>query len=302
MVDSEFFKKGIEGFVIESAGCSFCGATRSVPVRKIEPYCMVQCKVCGFVYLNPRPAQISLLEYYSDHYLPRDPADITNWNRMMEKVFSHAADRLTRDCAPGRVLDIGCGYGLFLKKMKNRGWETTGLEISQPGADHARRELNLSVHQSTLEDCTLPSSSFDAVTAFYVVEHSSNPLGFLEKIHHLLKDGGTVLLRYPHTLPLDKLLGVLCIRNNVYDMPFHLSDFSPHTIERFLVKAGFSMCRHFIGGYTLPAGFVNKVCSIISGGAAEFLHTASLGRFLLPGVSKTVTAVKTAPVAKNKDH
>ncbi len=295
MADSTGFKKGIDLFSVVQVSCFCCGSSHARCIRAMKPYRMVQCDVCGFVYLNPRPAEESLRSYYESHYLPHDPETIDLWNRMMKNVFSDAADRLTRVCGSGSVLDIGCGYGLFLKEMRNRGWEVTGLEISRSGADYARKALSLPVYESTLEDCAFPREQFDAISAFYVVEHAFNPLRFIQKIHTLLKPGGIVLLRYPHSTPLNRLLGILKISNNVYDIPFHLSDFSPRTIELFLLKAGFSGCRHFIGGYTIPYTFVNKISSIVSGGLAEYLYAATFGQFLLPGVSKTVTAVSSAP-------
>ena len=115
---------------------------------------------------------------------------------------------------------------------------------------------------------------------------------FLKKIHRVLKPQGIVLLRYPHTYLLERFLAFFNIDNNVYDIPFHLSDFSPPTIERFLVKTGFSDCKHFLGGFTLPERLLHKVASSLFGIIAKTLFNVSNKTYLMPGVSKNVIAKK----------
>jgi SAM-dependent methyltransferase len=143
-----------------------------------------------------------------------------------------------------------------------------------------------------LEKADFPDSDFDAVTAFYVVEHLSHPMVFLRECHRILKPGGLLLLRYPHTTPIKNLLHFFGIKNRLYDLPAHLSDFSPKMIQQCLERIGFEKCKHSIGGYTLPGDFGKRTSSILFGSFAEALFCLSGRRFLFPGVSKTVLAVK----------
>jgi len=143
-----------------------------------------------------------------------------------------------------------------------------------------------------LERAGLPEASFDAVTAFYVVEHLPDPVIFLKECHRILKPGGLLLLRYPHTTPIKNLLRLLGIENRLYDLPAHLSDFSPKTLQRLLVRVGFDSCLHFIGGYTLPGRLGKRLCSSFFGNLSEGLFYLTGKKFLFPGVSKTVLAFK----------
>ena len=285
-------KKNIDTFTAIQVSCSYCGADEGNILKKIGPYSIQCCSGCGFVYLNPRPSEEDLSAYYQEHYLPQDDNSIQAWKEMMRSVFSKAAEVIERTKPKGTLLDIGCGFGFFLQEMQYRGWEVTGIELSAPGISYARDVLCANVYQSSLEQTDFPNNCYDVITAFYVIEHSYDPIIFLKKIHSLLKPGGIVLLRYPHTRPLGCLLKSIRLQNNVYDIPFHLSDFSPLTIERFLLKAGFTNCEHFIGGYTLPEKLSDRLWSIICGTIAESLFFLSFQKYLMPGVSKNVIAQK----------
>jgi SAM-dependent methyltransferase len=189
-------------------------------------------------------------------------------------------------------LDVGTGFGFFPAEMKKRGWEVMGVEISPKGVDYARNILGLAMHPGPIEKAGFPDDYFDAVTGFYVIEHLPHPMAFLKECHRVLKPGGLLLLRYPHTTPIKNLLRLLGIKNRLYDLPAHLSDFSPKMIQGCLEKIGFGKCQHHIGGYTLPRNSGKRTASILFGSLSEALFHFSLGKFLLPGVSKTILAYK----------
>jgi SAM-dependent methyltransferase len=187
---------------------------------------------------------------------------------------------------------VGAGFGFFLKEMKDRGWEGMGIEISQKAIDYARDTLGLTIHPGPLEKVGFPENSFDVVSGFYVVEHLSCPMTFLKECYRILKPRGLLLLRYPHTTPIKNLLHLLGIENRLYDLPAHLSDFSPGMIQGCLEQVGFVRCKHLISGYTHPAGFGKRLATSFFGNLSEVLFYLSGKRFLFPGVSKTVLAFK----------
>ena len=252
---------------------------------------MVRCPSCGFIYLNPRPTERSLFQFYQD-YLPEDGISIDSWQRMMGPIFRRSARLIKRHKDRGRLLDIGTGFGFFLAEMKGRGWEVEGVEISKRAIEYAGQVLKVTVHPGPLEDIAFPENGFDVVTAFYLIEHLPDPVAFLGQCYRILKPGGLLLLRYPHTTPIKNVLHDLGIRNRLYDLPAHLSDFSPGTIQTCLERAGFKRCRHFVGGYTVPKGIGKRLATSLFGGLAEALFFLSRRKILLPGVSKTVLAYK----------
>jgi SAM-dependent methyltransferase len=274
-----------------SVPCNFCGCYGGKLIHREGQYKVWKCPSCAFIYLNPRPDPPSLRSLYQS-YLPEDELGIKRWCEMMMPVFSWAADFIEENHGKGRIIDVGTGYGHFLLEMERRGWKALGLEISGTGVEFARKRLGIHVLDKTLEERQLPDNHFDAITAFYVIEHLDDPMAFLRECHRVLKPGGLILIRYPHTTPIKDLLGFLGIPNSLYDAPYHLNDFSPKTIEKFMEKAGFRRCQSFIGGCTLPAHFPSRVVCRLFGSISQGLFFLSGNRFLFPGVSKTAAGRK----------
>ncbi|HHL40943.1 MAG TPA: class I SAM-dependent methyltransferase [Deltaproteobacteria bacterium] len=272
--------------------CNVCGADDTIPVTVQSGWPVVRCRRCGFVYVNPRPDPSRLPSLYDD-YLPSRMADPGSWRRYMERVFRTTA-AMIEELAPGRggVLDVGCGYGYFVEEMARRGWRACGVDLSASAVEAARAR-GLRVERGSVE--RLPPGlrgPFDAVTMFYVLEHLHDPLSALEGVRRLLRPGGVLVLRLPHTTPIVRLLDLVGVKNNLYDPPFHLCDFSPSTVRIILEKAGFSVVKTCIGGWTEPLSPGPRLASALSGRLASLLSKATGGRLLLPGVSKTTLALR----------
>jgi SAM-dependent methyltransferase len=278
-------------FEMEEVDCPICERSRGDPLHLEGSFQMVRCPSCQFIFLNPRPTLDSLLRFYQA-YLPEEGPSIESWEEMMRPIFHRAVNLLKQYGRKGRLLDVGTGFGFFPVEMKKRGWEAAGVEISQKAMDYARDALGLTIFSGPLEKVAFPDNDFDAVTAFYVIEHLSHPMAFLRECHRILKPGGLLLLRYPHTTPIKTLLHFFGIKNRLYDLPAHLSDFSPRMIQQCLERIGFEKCKHSIGGYTLPGDFGKRISSVLFGSFAEALFYLSGKKFLFPGVSKTILAFK----------
>jgi len=279
---------------VEWIVCPLCSTKAEKKLYQEGDYCMVRCLRCGFIYQNPRPAQQELLNAYQT-YLPETEEEIEAWGRMMEPVFRRGADLIERHISQGRLLDVGSGYGFFLALMQSRGWEVMGLEVSPTGADYGRKRWGLSILPQPWERALFPEGEFDVVTAFYVIEHLPDPLAFLREVHRIVRPGGMILLRYPHTTPIKAILSLMRIRNRLYHLPFHLSDFSPRTMRRALEQSEFRGIETVIGGFTAPANSAGKWAGLVFGTLAEVICQLSRGRIFLPGVSKTTIARKGTP-------
>jgi 2-polyprenyl-3-methyl-5-hydroxy-6-metoxy-1,4-benzoquinol methylase len=278
---------------VEWIVCPLCSTKAQKRLHQEGDYCMVRCLRCGFIYQNPRPSQQELLNAYQT-YLPAGEEEIEAWGRMMEPVFRRGADLIERHIPQGRLLDVGSGYGFFLALMQSRGWEVMGLEVSSTGADYSRKRWGLSILNQPWEETFFHNDGFDVVTAFYVIEHLPDPLAFLREVHRIVRPGGMILLRYPHTTPIKAILSLMRIRNRLYHLPFHLSDFSPRTMRRALGETGFTKIKTVIGAFTAPADSAGKWGGLVFGNLADVICHLTGGKILLPGVSKTTIARKVA--------
>jgi SAM-dependent methyltransferase len=152
------------------------------------------------VFANPMPAA----EVLAQMYLPEGRWGRTRQDDEPEKRPSLAY--LARLLEPVRqeldverpppgaaALDFGCGSGEILDALKERGWNTFGIEPAVKTAFPRHRELH-----------DVPSSpTFDLVVAHHVLEHVPDPLAVLRTLAGGLVDGGHLLVSVPRldTLP-----------------------------------------------------------------------------------------------------
>ncbi len=135
-----------------------------------------------------------------------------------------------------RLLDYGCGGGVFLNVAKERQWEVYGLEPLVGHAIHARGFAGATVIADTLRSDTFPLGYFDAVTAFQVFEHLPDPRAEMSKLASFTRAGGTLLIEVPNIdTPMVRLLGPRH-RHFVQD---HLNFFSAHTLRMLMKQHGF---------------------------------------------------------------
>lgn len=94
------------------------------------------------------------------------------------------------------VLDVGCGRGAFLSKVKSP--DITGIELNKSAAAFARKR-GISVVETLLgEHAKDRPAAYDVVTAFQVVEHIADPLPFLRDCITVLKPGGLLIIAVPN--------------------------------------------------------------------------------------------------------
>jgi SAM-dependent methyltransferase len=185
------------------------------------------CLSCDLQFFEPMKSPDAA--WYVDTNRARDMLDIgtINWN--------HVQFLRDRRSAGGRLLDIGCGTGGFLAAAQRLGFEVTGLDFDEVGVQAARERLRVDdIHSWTLLDfmARRPNEQFDVVSAFEVLEHQQDPLGFLKACAALVRPGGRVVLsvpfrdRWPHW-------------NEAWDEPpHHLTRWSKRAIIAALNLAG----------------------------------------------------------------
>jgi SAM-dependent methyltransferase len=98
------------------------------------------------------------------------------------------------------VLDVGCGGGLFLSLLKQRGAHVTGIEVDHRRAEYARTTYDLTIETRPVEN---PESQlkyrsfFDIVTLWDVIEHVNFPQETLRASHAVLKQSGFLFIDTP---------------------------------------------------------------------------------------------------------
>ena len=229
-----------------SDACNLCASReRRIIETSSDGVCTVKCRNCGFIFLNPVPATASFSHYGEDYYRPW----IEEQAAPRQALWQRRLELLNGCRSVGRLLDVGCGNGDFLRIAKEGGWETLGTEVSDWAIKHMRERLGLDVRQGDLVSLDLEEGSFDAVTMWHVLEHTADPSANLRKARQLLKKNGVPVLAVPnasnHIFRAVYALGKL--RFLRYYTPgereVHISHFTPSTLRQMLDKSGFRVVK-----------------------------------------------------------
>ena len=99
-----------------------------------------------------------------------------------------------------RVLDIGCGGGLFLSLLVREGAQTVGIELNDSRAQYAAARNHLQIYKLPIEHDfwqTQFQEHFDAVTLWDVIEHVNYPFQTLKSAANVLKKNGLLFVDTP---------------------------------------------------------------------------------------------------------
>lgn len=167
------------------------------------------------------------------------------------------------------MLDIGCGEGLFLSIARSMGWQAEGVEPSVAASTRAREAHNLLVFTGTLEQAKFPSSHFDVIFMWDVIEHLKNPSEVMNEVNRILKPGGLLLVYTPNYSSLVYIvarflykLSVKSFLKNLHTAK-HVYFFTPRTLTQLLNKHNFEIKEVTSGPLTTAS--VRKIEKIGSG-------------------------------------
>ena len=96
-----------------------------------------------------------------------------------------------------KVLEIGCSYGERLSKLKDRGYDVTGIELSEESVQKAKELFGLNIINNDIESCDFKENQFDVIIMRMVLEHLRNPQTIIRKISSWLREGGELLISVP---------------------------------------------------------------------------------------------------------
>lgn len=97
----------------------------------------------------------------------------------------------------GKVLDVGCGEGIFLARIaKTYGTGCVGVDISKKSITAAKRWESPRLHFQVADVTRLPfkDKSFDHALSFDTLEHIQDQSKALLEMMRVLKPGGSLLL------------------------------------------------------------------------------------------------------------
>jgi 2-polyprenyl-3-methyl-5-hydroxy-6-metoxy-1,4-benzoquinol methylase len=170
-------------FYCEKAGAVYC----------IEP-------TSSTIFLKTFPTITDMKSYVDDaytsgvyrEYVNARDLKIATARQRLARIRSHARGR--------QLLDIGCSCGFFLEAATEEGFEVSGVELSTAAISMAPPSIRERIVNGDVNVLLAQSDRrYDVVTAFDIIEHTYDPVRFLQEIKQILVPGGLLVLTTPDT-------------------------------------------------------------------------------------------------------
>lgn len=214
---------------------------------------------CGVYWLDPAPPPHELWKAYASYHTHTRKSG----NRLAKAMLS-LAHRLIKLCLlplwmlnglkreadylrfmtlahepVGKLLDVGCGGGRFLKRMKRRGWQVEGTDFDAQATEKVTARYGIRTHVGDLPQCALPANSFDVITMSQAIEHLYDPNATLRESLRILKPGGLLVMTTPNVMSIGASDFEAFWRG--WEAPRHLHLFSVESLQRLTQRAGFEV-------------------------------------------------------------
>jgi len=209
---------------------------------------IVQCLNCGLAYANPRMKADYIWQGYSDavdtKYVTQAEERMRTFKRTIRIIEQYQPQK-------GKLLDIGCAAGFFLKVAKDAGWNVQGVEPNKGLATFGAARYD--VLSKNFLSSELEASAYDVVTFWDVLEHVPDPSAYIRESHRILKPGGFLFLNFPD---FGSRLAQWSGQKWWFLSPVHIYYFNRQTISALLQKEKFAVQKINMHWQTLSLGYL----------------------------------------------
>jgi 2-polyprenyl-3-methyl-5-hydroxy-6-metoxy-1,4-benzoquinol methylase len=290
----------MNGSELNHVRCNLCGQDDAELLIHKDPSPVVRCRECGLVYRNPRVSVAAEVSQYEEAVYSEDY--IANWSNL--RRFDEQLEKIEQYAQRGKLLDIGCQFGAFLKMATNAGWETQGVDPSVQTYEIGKK-LGLRIFRGTLKEANFPSGSYDVATMLLVLDQIPDPKAELFEVRRVIKKNGFLFIRVPNVschLFAHRVVRVLEKLSLVRTDPtvFHIYGFSADTLRRLLLETGYRV--HQIKNskpskadpYRADTPLRGAGVGLAKTGAhalAQLLYTTSLGKLYMGSSIEAVAQI-----------
>jgi SAM-dependent methyltransferase len=267
----------------EDVPCYYCGSDRSRPLLTAEDdltgkpgrFTFVECDECGFAFQSPRIDVEGIKAYYDDEYIAHRKKQ--NWG-LLGGFVQRAMERLDRKKVEiasryvdlndtSHVLDVGCGAGTFLTKVRSLyGAQLAGVDFIDLA--HLPGFEEIEFHCGLFYELEVGRERFDLVSMWHFLEHDYDPNRTLLHARAALTPPGRLVIEVPrldsvsYRLYRDRWPGL--------QAPQHTVLFTKATLLRQLAKAGLEVVDY------MPYGAYPAYFYLFAGAAFKLLKGRGL--------------------------
>ena len=174
----------------------------NIELKKVAPYLTRDWRICLKEYIkrfnwNLWDLNTSGMErsFYKNYF----KTEKEHWLMVVRRMI--ARDNLKAYVAKkpkeAKVLDFGCGSGLFVTELEEHGYQAYGLDISEEAVKFGILQGRKNLDVIDAHKINFPDNTFDAIFGMAVLEHLEDESWALKEIERVLKPGGAVILMVP---------------------------------------------------------------------------------------------------------
>lgn len=212
--------------------CPACGNKDNLRfIEKWLNYKLILCNFCGLSFSEPMKSCSSI--FYEEPY---EAGQSYGWRWEFEEFLKDPHIK------KGRLLDVGCGDGLFLNMARDAGYSVAGVDFNRSALQMAKKKYNLNnLFAEDIYDHLLnnPNTKYDVITCFHIIEHLEDPAKFLLMLRCLLAVDGFLIIGIPNQLRWQ-----LKYKRESFDYPpNHLTRWSKKSMRVFLKMHKFEILK-----------------------------------------------------------
>jgi 2-polyprenyl-3-methyl-5-hydroxy-6-metoxy-1,4-benzoquinol methylase len=189
--------------------CPVCDAQDPRLRYEITRFSVNECRDCTQIYLWPQLTDEEVREMFSTLYTVGEGSvpELKSYyeftyddvpDNPLVQLYERWLDALEIHRKGGRLLDIGCGTGLFLAVARRRGWEPFGIDDCAEATQHAREHFGLDVSNGEFADFARTDARFDVITMWDIIEHARRPVDLLASAAQCLAADGVIGISTPN--------------------------------------------------------------------------------------------------------
>jgi SAM-dependent methyltransferase len=217
----------------EHRNCPTCENREVDLFHRVDGFSVVRCKQCRFVFVDISNEDSEAANIYDERtlqvYYAYQPVYTMAFYDSTVKKLEHQTGRESL-----RILDFGCGAGMFMRRARARGHSVAGVDFS-PYANLARQRFNLEIYCEDLRTCPLPTESFDVIISHATYEHLMDPLGLTNELLRFLKPGGLFIVS---GVPNFSNITIQWFKNFYRNGLGHVNHFERDSLRRLYSAAG----------------------------------------------------------------